>query len=156
MIGPIPFVAGPAWACSCKAGAGIADAELAFDGVVRSVTRDSGQQQVRFAVETVAKGEAGNEVTLATSDNEASCGYRFAEGGRYRVLSVAGTTSLCSGNELLTASPIASPGTRAAIGRVADDRVAIFWMGTGLVALFVTVGLALLIRQPKSRQAKTH
>ncbi|WP_127544366.1 hypothetical protein [Actinoplanes sp. OR16] len=108
-----------------------------------------GTNRVRFAVEAVVKGTAATEVTLTTSDNEASCGYRFDEGGRYRVYSIAGMTTLCSGNELLTAGPSPSATARAQ-QQAAADRTMIFWAGSGLVALFVVAGLALLLRHPRS------
>ncbi|MEU4692060.1 hypothetical protein [Actinoplanes sp. NPDC023714] len=150
VIAPVPVVASPAWACSCKAGGGIEDAQLAFDGTVRAVYEGGGQARVRFAVENVVKGPNQDEVTLTTSDDEASCGYRFEEGGRYRVYAVDGVTSLCSGNELLTASP--SPSARAERQRrAAEDRAVIFWTGTGIVVLLVGAGMALLLRQPKPR-----
>ncbi|WP_229076528.1 hypothetical protein [Actinoplanes sp. DH11] len=146
VIGLTPVVASPAWACSCKAG--LADAELAFDGVVRSVSRGKGVEHVRFAVEAVVKGSAGAEVTLTTSDTEAACGYRFHEGGRYRVHAVAGTTSLCSGNELLVASPTQS----ARVERAASDRTQVFWVATGVVVLIVSAALTPVLRQPKTRR----
>jgi hypothetical protein len=153
VMAPIPVVASPAWACSCKAGIGIEDARLAFDGTVRSVDRAGAENYVRFAVEKLVKGSAGAEVTLTTSDAEASCGYRFDEGGRYRVYAVDDATSLCSGNELLTAGAAGGGGTDR-VDRVATDRTTVFWTGTTLVALLVAVGLTLLIRQPKPRRAK--
>ncbi|MEU4557298.1 hypothetical protein AB0F72_02850 [Actinoplanes sp. NPDC023936] len=172
VIGPVPFAAEAAWACSCADG-GLADAELAFDGVVRSVQSRGGEERVKFAVGTVLKGAAGAEVTLTTWDNEASCGYQFDEGRRYRVYSVAGTTSLCSGNELLAGAPAteagapatgAGPGATgaepAATGaglaapeagedQTGTDRAGVFWIALGMVALFVGFGVTMLVRYPR-------
>ncbi|MFF0377492.1 hypothetical protein [Actinoplanes missouriensis] len=158
VIGPVPFAAEAAWACSCGGDGGIAKAQLAFDGVVRSVESGDGLQRVRFAVGTVLKGEAGAEVTLTTSDNEASCGYRFDEGKRYRVYAFSGTTSLCSGNEILAAAPATTAPATTALATTAaaedpsgTDRTLVFGIGAGLVALFVGFGVTMLVRYPRGR-----
>lgn len=144
---PIPVAADPAWACSCSAPAGIAEADLTFDGVVRAVADDGPTLRITFAVETVVKGVAGDEVTLATWDGEAACGYRFDEGGRYRVHARAGETTLCSGNELLSAGT----GYGARVDRVSTDRTQVFWAGSGAVVLFVVGALVWLFRFPGTR-----
>jgi hypothetical protein len=153
VIGPIPMVASPAWACSCKEGAGIAEAELAFDGTVQSVAAGDGRSELRFAVDAVLKGAAGAEVTLTTSDHEAACGYRFETGARYRVYAVDGTTSLCSGNTLLATAAGAEPSARSQAGTepAAADATTVFWGGTAVVTVLVAVGLLLLFRYPRSR-----
>jgi hypothetical protein len=146
---PIPVAATPAWACSCKASTGVAEAELAFDGVVSAVADDGRAIRVTFAVQNLVKGVAGDQVTLSTSPAEAACGYRFDEGGRYRVYARAGETSLCSGNELLSAGT----GYGARVDRVSTDRTQVFWAGSGAVLLVVVGALVWLFRQPTARRS---
>ncbi|MFC7528986.1 hypothetical protein [Actinoplanes sp. GCM10030250] len=145
VLAPLPVAASPAWACSCAANTGLDEAELAFVGVAEAVRESKGVNRVVFGVESVIKGDASTEVSLTTSDNEASCGYRFDEGGRYRVYAVAGETSLCSGNELLTPTPAST----ARAERVSTERTTIFWTGSGIVLLMVVAGLTWLFRQPR-------
>ncbi|MEV6303735.1 hypothetical protein AB0M02_30315 [Actinoplanes sp. NPDC051861] len=145
VLAPIPVAATPAWACSCKAGAGVAEAEVAFVGVVTSIDEAAGSSRVAFTVESVVKGDPPADVTLTTSDNEASCGYRFDQGGRYRVYAIAGQTSLCSGNEMITATPTYT----ARVERVSSDRIHIFWFGLGIVVVVVAAALTALLRQPR-------
>ncbi|GIF11536.1 hypothetical protein [Actinoplanes teichomyceticus] len=112
VLGVTPVTAGPAWACSCAGSGGPADADLAFVGVVRSVRSTGAGQRVEFAVESVLKGTAGAVATVRTTGpDDASCGVEFGAGGRYRVYSARGWTSLCSGNEPLGAG-LAAGGRR--------------------------------------------
>jgi hypothetical protein len=145
VLAPIPIAASPAWACSCKAGAGAAEAEVAFVGVVNRVERAPGADRVTFAVESVVTGDPPAEVTLTTSDSEAACGYRFDPGGRYRVHAIAGQTSLCSGNEMITATPTHT----ARLERVSSDRIHTFWFGLGIVVVVVAASMTALLRQPR-------
>ena len=147
VLAPIPVAAAPAWACSCKAAAGVAEADVAFVGVVTSIDKVEGVDRVAFAVEAAIKGEPPAAVTLTTSDSEAACGYRFYQGGRYRVHAIAGQTSLCSGNEMITATPTYT----ARVEKVSSDREHVFWIGMVMVVLVVTAGLTVLIRQPRDR-----
>ncbi|MEU4422927.1 hypothetical protein AB0F81_20060 [Actinoplanes sp. NPDC024001] len=152
VLAPIPIAAAePAWACSC---AGPADtdrarAEVAFVGVVQSVRPAAAGRQVAFAVESVARGAVGSIVTLTTSDDETSCGYSFEPGGRYRIYAQDGSTSLCSGNELLTAGV----GHRERVERAAAYRSMVFWAGSGLIFLAVAGGVAWVLRLPGGRVA---
>jgi hypothetical protein len=60
---------------------------------------------VRFVVESVSKGQMGNRVTLRTGVDEASCGFAFVPGHRYRVYAVGELTGLCAGNRDLGGAP---------------------------------------------------
>ncbi len=91
----------PAWACSCARIDPLESAELAFTGVATSVHKPwtSDEVTVRFAVESVRKGTAGDEVELTTHSQSPACGYPFTEGHRYRVYSNGTKTTSCDGNE---------------------------------------------------------
>jgi hypothetical protein len=140
VLAPLPVAARPAWACSCG---GLADplesAETAFVGVAEDVDEPwfGNEVEVRFAVESVLKGEAGDSVTLITMKDSASCGYEFAEGGRYRVYEYDGGTNLCAGNKLLSEGHATG----------GEDRTLIFWGGTALVLLLVAGGVTWLVRK---------
>jgi hypothetical protein len=140
VLAPLPVAARPAWACSCG---GLADpldsAEAAFVGVAEDVDEPlfGNEVKVRFAVESVLKGDPGNPVMLVTMQDSASCGYEFAEGGRYRVYEIDGGTNLCAGNQLLSTGHDTG----------GKDRTMIFWGGTVLVLLFVAGGVTWLIRK---------
>lgn len=139
VLAPIPIAARPAWACSCATGFDpLARSEVAFVGVAEDV--DAGwfgnEVEVEFAVESVLKGSSDEQVTLITMKDEASCGYEFVEGGRYRVYSNAGETSSCDGNELLS--------TGHGDG---GERTRIFWGGTALVVFAVVSGVTWLVRR---------
>ena len=105
----------PAWACSCAGPQSESEyvewSDLTFTGVVVDIDEPAFAQSsgdavsVRFSVETVAKGSSDPTVTIRTALHEASCGYGFTEGVRYRVHALNGETSLCSGNEPLGAAP---------------------------------------------------
>ncbi|GAA0427700.1 hypothetical protein Aca07nite_35190 [Actinoplanes capillaceus] len=144
VLAPIPVAARPAWACSCASGFDpLEQAETAFVGVVQEV--DGGlwgsRVDVRFAVESVLKGDVDDSVTVATEKDEASCGYRFVEGGRYRVYATGDRTNSCDGNELL-ATGVETGGA---------DRSRIFWAGSVVVVLLVAGGVTWLIRHPRTR-----
>jgi hypothetical protein len=140
VLSPLPVAARPAWACSCG---GLADpldsSETAFVGVAEDVDEPlfGNETKVRFAVESVLKGQPDDRVTLVTMNDSASCGYDFVEGGRYRVYANSGGTNLCAGNELLSTGHDTG-GT---------DRTTIFWGGTALMLLLVTGGVTWLIRK---------
>jgi hypothetical protein len=139
VLAPIPVAARPAWACSCASGFDpLERSDSAFVGVAEEV--DAGwfgdEVEVAFAVESVLKGDPGRSVTLVTMKDSASCGYRFVEGGRYRVYAAGGETTSCDGNELLSTGH----GT-------GGDRTRIFWGGTALVVLAVAGGLTWLVRR---------
>ncbi|MEV0896916.1 hypothetical protein [Actinoplanes sp. NPDC049802] len=142
VLAPVPVAARPAWACSCASGFDpLENADVAFVGVAEEVDdRLLGTSvDVRFAVESVLKGDAGDSVTLVTNKDEASCGYGFVEGGRYRVYAVDGQTNLCDGNELLATG----------VNVDSDGRSRIFWIGSVLVVVAVVGGVTWLIRNPR-------
>lgn len=104
----------PACACSCVAFTepeAVARAEVVFDGVVLGLQGDDrSARRVRFAVENLVKGQAGDRVEVTTEGSSASCGYDFEVGRRYRVNVTDGNTGLCSGNRLLgPGAPTADP-----------------------------------------------
>ena len=126
LIGVVAPV-GHVYACSCMqlgAGQALANADVAFVGVVTGL-RDpnagnplvgSGDPIVYvFAVESVSKGPAANEITLTSARDGASCGMTFAPADKWRIYANrdgAGglATGICSGNELITANaPLPRP-----------------------------------------------
>jgi hypothetical protein len=105
-------------ACSCAQMSrqeALSNAEVAFVGVVAAID-DPGIGPVvgsgdplryTFAIEEAIKGEPAESLQLFSARSGASCGQEFGLAQRWRVYAradgVAGlTTSLCSGNELLT------------------------------------------------------
>ena len=115
------------YACSCMAlnpGQALANAEMAFVGVVSQLT-DYTQEgpffgsgdtvSYTFAVEEVLKGSAGGELVVTSTRDGASCGMTFGLAERWRIYAHAREsgglgTGICSGNELLAeAVPIPAP-----------------------------------------------
>lgn len=109
------------YACSCAphaAGGAFANADVAFTGVVVDLKDPnagnpligSGDPIVYlFAVESVAKGQAANQITVTSARDGASCGMTFALADKWRIYANgdgAGglATGICSGNELITAN----------------------------------------------------
>jgi hypothetical protein len=140
VLAPIPVAARPAWACSCGGFNfdPLERAEMAFVGVADRVDPDlfGNQVKVEFAVESVLKGGVGKTVTLVTMKDSASCGYEFAEGGKYRVYARGGETWACDGNDLLSTGHASGGRTRT-----------IFWTGTVFVLIVVAGGVTWLIRR---------
>jgi hypothetical protein len=104
----------PACACGCQPAteAEYAQrADLAFEGVVVDVdepflpSSDANPVTVRFRVESVTKGPIRSRVALRTGVDEASCGFAFVPGHRYRVYAVGELTGLCAGNRDLGTAP---------------------------------------------------
>lgn len=105
------------YACSCMQlglGQALANADLAFTGVVTSVQDANAGNPIissgdpityTFAVAEVVKGPAMAEVILTSARDSASCGITFARAEKWRIYANgdgAGlSTSICSGNELL-------------------------------------------------------
>jgi hypothetical protein len=106
------------YACSCMrlgAGQALANADVAFTGVVISVKDGNAGNPIissgdpityTFAVVAVAKGPAMAEVVLTSARDGATCGITFARAEKWRVYANgdgagALSTSICSGNELL-------------------------------------------------------
>jgi hypothetical protein len=140
VLAPLPVTARPAWACSCADNPDpLERSETAFVGVAEDVDQPlfGNEVKVRFAVESVLKGEPGDPVTLVTMQSSASCGYEFVEGGRYSVYGNGVETNSCDGNELLSTGHDTG----------GADRTTIFWGGTVLVLLFVAGGVTWLIRK---------
>jgi hypothetical protein len=128
------------YACSCMAllpGQALANADVAFVGVVRQVT-DSMEGPIyssgdpvsyTFAVEEVLKGSAGGELVVTSTRDGASCGMAFGLAERWRIYAHAKEsgglgTGICSGNELraeavpIPAQEPASLGVLLALGTV--------------------------------------
>jgi hypothetical protein len=105
--------AAPACACSCGPATdaeNAARADVVFEGVVVDIDKpllpSTGTEvTVRFVVESVTKGAAGSRFEVRTADEEASCGFAFVPGHRYRVYAAGGQTTLCAGNRDLGAAP---------------------------------------------------
>jgi hypothetical protein len=106
------------YACSCirlGLGQALANADLAFTGVVTSVQDANAGNPIissgdpityTFTVAEVVKGPAMAEVVLTSARASASCGITFALAEKWRIYANgdgAGglSTSICSGNELL-------------------------------------------------------
>ncbi|HEU5107484.1 MAG TPA: hypothetical protein VFT95_02815, partial [Micromonosporaceae bacterium] len=138
--------AGPVCACDCQSATEaeyIQRADLAFEGVVVDVdepflpSSDASPVTVRFRVEAVAKGTPGTRVALRTGMDEASCGFVFVPGHRYRVYAVGELTGLCAGNRDLGAAPDVplEEGWPSAL------------IGVGVAATVLVIAVALLLRR---------
>ncbi|MGN9779607.1 hypothetical protein ACTMS0_28210 [Micromonospora sp. H33] len=133
----------PGWACSCVFSPSQADAraDLIVVGTVTEVTNTA----VQLAVDSVEKGSlgAGTTLRLRARRGEASCGYDFRTGKRYRVNSVDGATGLCTGIGPLPAAPsapaaaptdvTAAPAPPRSSGR--------WWLGGGAMLTVLAAGL---------------
>ena len=99
----------PAHACSCvqftraelfeRADAVFAGEATAVKAPFRIPFTGSGLDPVtvEFAVSQVWKGPQQGTMTVTTARSEASCGYRFREGGKYIVYARDRETGLCAG-----------------------------------------------------------
>jgi hypothetical protein len=136
----------PACACSCPSGTDteyLQRADLAFEGVVVDIdepflpSSNANPVTVRFRVEAVSKGAAGERLALRTALDEASCGFAFVPGHRYRVYAVGELTGLCAGNRDLGAAP--------------DVPLEEGWpwglIGLGVAAGVLALGVAALLRR---------
>jgi hypothetical protein len=87
-VGSVLLVSPPAGACTCvpaDLGRMLTNAEGAFVGTVLGMQRaPAGTDSVdyRFAVERVAKGDLGSEITVRTASSGASCGLEVGAGER--------------------------------------------------------------------------
>jgi hypothetical protein len=146
----------PAWACSCvSAKDQDARADLIVIGTVSEVSRSA----IRLTVESVEKGTgAVGSLQLTVSPGEASCGYDFRAGGRYRVNSVDGRTGLCVGVQPLPAPsatvPLAAPGEPALDGSAPDDpapdgSTGGWWIAAGVAAAALLTGGAIVARRQR-------
>lgn len=113
------WLAPPAHACSCvpppPPEEALEDAEDVFTGEVVDITSidDGTRYEVRFEVSEAWKGIDHQEITVATANNSAACGYNFEAGQDYLVYTYensSGTgpeteTGLCQRNaDLASAS----------------------------------------------------
>ncbi|WP_262285838.1 hypothetical protein [Micromonospora sp. MA102] len=144
----------PAWACSCALRAEQQDerAERIVVGTVTQVT-DNG---VQLAVESVEKGSfgIGDTLGLRVSRGEASCGYDFRVGTRYRVNSINGTTGLCDGIRQLSATPSAAAAvpTHVAAPSAPAQRPSPWWLAAGAMLAVLAAGLvAAALRRRRTR-----
>lgn len=112
--GVVAGVGAPACACSCAPGSEqefTEWADLVFVGVVVDIDRptlvrsSADQLTARLVVESVLKGQAGDQVDVKTALEGPSCGFEFVLGTRYRVYSRDGETNVCAGNRALGAAP---------------------------------------------------
>jgi hypothetical protein len=150
LVSPAP----PAWACSCALSEQEQDAraDLIVTGTVTEVS-DSG---IRLAVESVEKGTgAADTVRLKVGRSEASCGYEFRAGGRYRVNSLDGQTGLCTGVSPLpaasattTTAPAAGPTPATTLASPAPDPSrAGWWLAAGVAAATLAAGVVIVARR---------
>lgn len=157
----------PAWACSCVNAPGAeqdAHAQRIVLGTVASVTDES----IRLVVDSVEKGDVaiGETLGLRVSRSEASCGYEFRTGARYRVNVYNGTTGLCTGvapappavseppvsEPAVSESPVSEPAAVSSpvVAESAPDRASRSWwpaIGAVLVVLAAGLGLVALRRR---------
>jgi len=143
--------AGPACACDCQAATEteyVQRADLAFEGVVVDVDQPflpssaANPVTVRFRVEAVTKGTTStSRIALRTGVDEASCGFAFVPGHRYRVYAVGELTGLCAGNRDLGAAP--------------DVPLEEGWpwalIGLGVAAAALAAAVTLLLRRGRGR-----
>ncbi|MGN9812018.1 hypothetical protein ACTMSW_22000 [Micromonospora sp. BQ11] len=151
--------AGPAWACSCVPLNPTELDEHADRIVVGTVTQvtDNG---VQLAVDTVEKGSSGPGETLRlrVSRSEASCGYDFRVGIRYRVNSNGGATGLCAGIREFPATPSATPAipTSAAAASAREQMSSRWWFAAGaagaMLAVFAAGVAAVALRRRRHGQ----
>lgn len=152
----------PACACSCVASTQaehFARAEVVFVGVATKVER-TGELiggpdypvSYTFKVEQLEKGEADAEAVVATGSDQGMCGERFQLGGRYRIYSGAGKTSICSGNEDLGVAYETQQPTTIPLAQSPTDSL---WLMAG-VAVFAALSAAIAyvlyrrVRRPAS------
>ena len=140
----------PAWACSCAYSDKEQDAraDLIVTGTVTEVSRSA----IQLAVESVEKGTgAAGTVRLKAYPGEASCGYDFRTGQRYRVNSVDGSTGLCVGVQPLpisSATPaLAAPGRPAPDGPAPDDSTGGWWLAAGTTVVALAAGVVIAARR---------
>ncbi|MFC7246571.1 hypothetical protein ACFQO7_29175 [Catellatospora aurea] len=146
----------PAWACSCAYSDGPeqdAHAQRIVLGTVAQVTNES----IRLVVDSVEKGDVaiGETLGLRVSRSEASCGYQFEAGHRYRVNVYNGATGLCTGvapaPPAVSAPPSAEPAAVSpVVAEPAADRTSPSWWpvaGAMLVVLAAAIGIAALRRR---------
>ena len=148
LVSPAP----PAWACSCAMKDQDARADLIVTGTVTEVSDSA----IRLAVESVEKGTAADTVRLKATPGEASCGYDFRAGKRYRVNSIDGNTGLCIGVSPLPAAsptvPLAAPGDPAPgdpapVGPAPDGSTGGWWLAAGVTASALVAGVVIAARR---------
>ncbi|UWP79112.1 hypothetical protein [Dactylosporangium fulvum] len=169
VIGLLAVLAGPvspACACSCAIATEqeyLDRATFVFDGDVRSIDRlDSAPGDfplaVRLVVRAVHKGQVvdpGGHILVGDPDNEASCGYAFETGRRYRVYvreqGPRFVTSLCAGNRELgpattdDAAWSAEPASPVAGTLPRDDRTSVITLMLFAVVAAGTVAVVIAV-----------
>jgi hypothetical protein len=141
LVSPAP----PAWACSCVSFDEQDErAELIVVGTVTDVS-DTG---IRMTVESVEKGAAAaDSLRLKVGRSEASCGYDFRAGGRYRVHSVDGATGLCTGVSPLPAAVSAPPAAAPVPAPAADSSTWGWWLAAAAGVAILAAGLVVARRR---------
>ncbi|WP_349880782.1 hypothetical protein ABIH81_14570 [Micromonospora sp. HUAS YX12] len=142
--------ADPAWACSCALST--AEQDERADSIVVGTVSQVTDRAVRLTVESVEKGgaEVGDTLGLAVSRGEASCGYDFRRGARYRVNSSAGATGLCTGiREISAPAHAATPSAASAEQtQVAGRHVpGPWWIAGGATMAVLAAGLVVAARR---------
>lgn len=144
----------PAWACSCASRAGQQDerAERIVVGTVTQVTDEA----VLLAVESVEKASfgIGDTLGLRVSRGEASCGYDFRVGTRYRVNSINGATGLCDGIRQVSATPSAAGAvpTHVAAPPAPAQTPSGWWLAAGAMLAALAAGVLRLRWHPRQRR----
>ncbi|MBQ1045890.1 hypothetical protein KBX03_25625 [Micromonospora sp. C72] len=144
----------PAWACSCV-GSTIEQDDSADSIVVGTVSQVT-DRSVRLTVESVEKGGAqvGSSLGLRVSPGEASCGYAFRLGTRYRVNSSgSGATGVCAGiRELAGPASATVPSATSAQRTRAAGAPARWIVGGATVAVLAAAGLVVAARRRTGRE----
>ncbi|MGC4811399.1 hypothetical protein ACLQ29_12835 [Micromonospora sp. DT228] len=158
----VALPAEPALACSCARAAEADErADLIIVGTITEVM-DTG---VQLAVASVEKGSlpAGPTLKLRVGRSEASCGYNFRVGTRYRVNSTGGATGLCSGIRVAPApaqsriTPSASvPAPTPATAAPTLDQSSGRWFATGASLTILAAGIVVAVLRRRRTRATSH
>ncbi|MFJ5665125.1 hypothetical protein [Micromonospora sp. LA-10] len=143
----------PAWACSCV-GSTIEQDDSADSIVVGTVSQVT-DRSVRLTVESVEKGGAqvGSSLGLRVSPGEASCGYDFRAGVRYRVNSSGGATGVCAGiREPAGPASATVPSATSAQRTRAAGAPARWIVGGATVVVLAAAGLVVAARRRTGRE----
>ncbi|MEM6337454.1 MAG: hypothetical protein AAF752_12865 [Bacteroidota bacterium] len=127
------LIPGIALGCSCIAwpppAQALNEAEAVFVATVTEARVSDGTLRVRMSVDGVWKDVEATEITVATADNEAACGFPFRLDEQYivyaRALNSEFATTLCDRTQLLSRAgeDLAELGPPTAVGTDAETPV---------------------------------
>jgi hypothetical protein len=96
----VVFGAPKAFACSCSTNPpdkAVENSAAVFTGTVTDIQHNAGSYSVQFSVDEAWKGLTDLQVTIATSDNDGTCGYDFEQGAKSLVYAYGSEGSLQTG-----------------------------------------------------------